>query len=43
VQLEADGSLYLVPPDISLPGDPAAMTQPEGFPLQPREGSSCLD
>jgi hypothetical protein len=42
VQLEPDGKLYLVPPGTDLPGDPAAMTQPDGFPLQPREGSSCL-
>lgn len=41
-QLEPDGKLYLVPPGVTLPGDPATMTQPEGFPLTPREGSSCL-
>lgn len=42
VQLESDAKLYLVPPGVDLPGDPASMTQPEGFPLSPREGSSCL-
>lgn len=42
-QLEPDGKLYLVPPDAALPGDPAQMKQPDGFPLAPREGSSCLD
>jgi hypothetical protein len=42
-QLEPDGKLYLVAPGVSLPGDPATMQQPEGFPLAPREGSSCLD
>jgi hypothetical protein len=42
VQLEPDGKLYLIPPAVAAPGDPAAMDQPEGFPLQPREGSSCL-
>jgi CobQ-like glutamine amidotransferase family enzyme len=41
-QLEADGKLYLVPPGVEFPGDPATMTQPAGFPLPPREGSSCL-
>ncbi len=41
-QLESDGKLYLVPPDAELPADPAAITQPDGFPLQPREGSSCV-
>ncbi len=41
-QLEPDGRLFLVPPGESLPGDAAAMTQPDGFPLTPREGSSCL-
>lgn len=42
VQLEPDGKLYVVPPSAELPMDPAAVTQPEGFPLVPREGSSCL-
>jgi hypothetical protein len=42
-QLEPDGKLYLVPPGTDAPGDPATMKQPEGFPLAPREGSSCLD
>ena len=41
-QLEPDGKLYLVPPSAAFPGDPATMTQPEGWPLPPREGSSCL-
>lgn len=41
-QLEPDGKLYLVPPGLDLPADPAAMAQPEGFPLVPQEGSSCL-
>lgn len=42
VQLEPDGTLYLVPPGAGIPVDPAALNQPEGFPLRPREGSSCL-
>jgi hypothetical protein len=42
-QLEPDGRLYLVPPGADLPADPGAMEQPEGFPLAPREGSTCLD
>ncbi|GMW07265.1 MAG: hypothetical protein QY320_13025 [Gammaproteobacteria bacterium] len=41
-QLEPDGSLYLVPPGAALPTDVAVTTQPEGFPLRPREGSSCV-
>jgi hypothetical protein len=41
-QLEPDGRLYLVPPGADLPADPATITQPEGFPLLPREGSSCM-
>ena len=41
-QLEPDGKLYLVAPGAALPGDPASMQQPDGFPLLPREGSSCL-
>jgi hypothetical protein len=42
-QLEPDGKLYLVPTGSDLPGDPATMEQPQGFPLSPREGSTCLD
>jgi hypothetical protein len=41
-QLEADGKLYLLPPDVDPPADPATLQQPAGFPLLPREGSSCL-
>jgi len=41
-QLEPDGKIYLVPPGAEFPADPATMKQPEGFPLPPREGSSCL-
>ena len=41
-QLEADGKLYLVPPGMEFPGDPTSMQQPAGFPLLPREGSSCV-
>jgi hypothetical protein len=43
VQLEPDGQLYLVAPGVDIPADPASLKQPEGFPLQPREGSSCLE
>ena len=41
-QLNSDGKLYLVPPNATLPADAATLEQPEGFPLLPREGSSCL-
>lgn len=41
-QLEPDGRLYLIPPGVDIPADAASLKQPEGFPLQPREGSSCL-
>ena len=41
-QLEPDGRLYLVPPGVTIPADPASLKQPEGFPLRPGEGSSCL-
>jgi hypothetical protein len=43
VQLEPDGSLYLLPPGTRLPADTAAIEQPEGFPLRPREGSTCVN
>jgi hypothetical protein len=42
-QLEPDGKIYLLPPSASFPADAATLTQPEGFPLPPREGSSCLE
>ncbi len=42
VQLEPGGKLYLVAPGIEIPADPASLQQPEGFPLLPREGSSCV-
>lgn len=42
VQLEPDGALYLLPPGASFPADTAGLEQPDGFPLRPREGSSCL-
>jgi len=42
LQLEPDATLYLLPPDAGLPADIANLRQPEGFPLKPREGSSCL-
>jgi hypothetical protein len=42
-QLEADGRLFLLPPSAPFPAvDVAALAQPPGFPLVPREGSSCL-
>lgn len=42
-QLEADGKLYLLPPAAPFPAsDVASLSQPEGFPLLPREGSSCV-
>lgn len=41
-QLEADGKLFLVPPTVTMPADVAALQQPEGFPLLPREGSTCV-
>ena len=41
-QLEPDGKLYLLPPGVAVPADPAALQQPEGFPLLPREGSTCV-
>ena len=42
VQLEGDGRLYLLPPYVAAPADVASLRQPAGFPLEPREGSSCL-
>ena len=42
VQLEGDGRLYLLAPDVAAPADVASLRQPAGFPLEPREGSSCL-
>lgn len=42
VQFDPDSSLYLLPPGVSAPAEVSALTQPEGFPLRPREGSSCL-
>lgn len=41
-QLEPDGRLYLLPPDVDPPADTATLQQPAGFPLLPREGSTCL-
>lgn len=42
-QLEPDGRLYLLPPGAPFPApDAASLPQPDGFPLQPREGSSCV-
>ncbi len=41
-QLEADGRLYLLPPDVTPPAGTSTLQQPAGFPLEPREGSSCL-
>ena len=41
-QLNSDGKLYLLPPGVAAPADTTAITQPEGFPLEPREGSSCV-
>jgi hypothetical protein len=42
LQLEPDGRLYGVPDGQRLPADVAKLTQPQGYPLQPREGSSCV-
>jgi hypothetical protein len=42
VQLEPDAMLYLLPADATPPADTQTLKQPEGFPLKPREGSSCL-
>ena len=41
VQLEPDATLYVLPPDVDAPADVASLKQPDGFPLKPREGSSC--
>jgi hypothetical protein len=42
-QLETDGRLYLLPPGAPVPAaDVATLAQPAGFPLAPREGSSCV-
>ena len=42
VQLEPDATLYLLPPDVNMPADAPSLKQPEGFPLKPRGGSSCM-
>ena len=43
VQMEPDATLYLLPPNVDAPADAASLKQPDGFPLKPREGSSCLE
>ena len=41
LQLEPDGRLYGLPDGVRFPADVTKLQQPEGFPLVPRDGSTC--